>query len=194
MFSSYLLITAKNFRRWQSLAVGILSVGGSSGVLILGPLLQLLIETVGWRGTYRTISVPFFVMACVCGVLFGDPIQDTPKTTPPNYTGNPGDLKILSVEELSKMDPGIANLGYVEYDLENEATQHDRKKERREDSAECDYQKEIQSTSKKGKLWSFLDFSVFTVPSYRIALLSLAVMDFAHFIPQIHLVSITVVL
>ena len=191
MVSSYFLITAKNFRRWQSLAVGIVTIGGSSGVLILGPLLQLLIDTVGWRGAYRIISAPFFVMACVCGALFVDPIQDTSnsKTTPQNYTGNPGDLKILSVEELSKMDPGIANFGYVEYDLENEAIQNDKKNDKQEDSAECDYQNEIENTSKKGKLWSFLDFSVFTVPSYRIALLSLAVMNFAHFIPQIHLVS-----
>ena len=59
MLSSYFLITAKNFRRWQSLAVGIVTVGGSSGLLIMGPLLQLLIDIFGWRGTYRILSIPF---------------------------------------------------------------------------------------------------------------------------------------
>ena len=181
MFSSHLLITAKNFRRWQSLAVGIVSVGGSIGVLIMGPSLQLLIDTVGWRGTYRIISAPFFVIACVCGALFGDPVQDTPKTTPQNCMGNPGDLKILSVEALSTMDTGIVNLGHVEDDL-------DRNKERKKDCSECDNHKEIK-TSLTGKLWTFLDFSVFKVPSYTIAMLSLTVMYFGHYIPQIHLVS-----
>ena len=194
MFTSYLLITAKNFRKWQSLAVGIVAVGGGIGVLVLGPLLQLLIDTVGWRGAYRVISAPFFVMACVCGALFGDPIQDHSEITSQNCKENPGDFKILSVEALSKVDTRIANLGYVEDDLETTATaiHYERRKNSKdwkEDFTERDYQKETSNSSKTGNLWAFLDFSVFKVPSYTIAMISLAVMNFTHFIPQIHLVS-----
>ena len=191
MFSSYFLITAKNFRRSQSLAVGIVSVGGSIGVLIFGPLIQLLIDTVGWRGAYRIISVPFFVMACVCGAIFGDPIQDPSCNTPQNCMENPGDLQILSVEGLSTMDTGIVNLGHVN-DLETTAIDYNggkNNKEAKRDFVGCDYQKEEKDSSTRGKLWTFLDFSVFKVPSYTIAVVSLTIMAFGHYIPQIHLVS-----
>ncbi len=191
MFSSYFLITAKNFRRWQSFAVGIITVGGAIGVLILGPLLQLLIDTVGWRGTYRVISVPFFVMAFVCGAIFGDPIEDPWDSTPQKYTENTSNLKILSVEALSTQDTGIVNFGHEE-DLENTAihyNERENKKEGEMDLVKCEYQKQIKNPSKKWKLWTFLDFSVFKVPSYSIAVISLTVMNFGHFIPQIHLVS-----
>ena len=40
-----------------------------------------------------------------------------------------------------------------------------------------------------GKLSKFLDFSVFAVPSYTVATLSLLLTNFSHFTPQIHLVS-----
>ncbi|KAL9985071.1 hypothetical protein ACROYT_G007432 [Oculina patagonica] len=191
MVSSYFLITAKNFRRWQSLAVGIVSVGGSIGVLIFGPLLQLLIDTVGWRGAYRIISVPFFVMACVCGAVFGDPIQDPCDSTPQKCTENPSDLKVLSVEALSTMDTGIVNLGHVE-DSENTEIRNggvENNKERKEDFAKCGHQKEIKNSRRRRKLGEFLDFSVFKVPSYTIAVISLTVMNFGHYIPQIHLVK-----
>ena len=192
MFSSYFLITAKNFRKWQSLAVGIVAFGGGIGVLIFGPLIQLLIDTVGWRGTYRVISVPFFVMACVCGAIFGDPIQDSWNSTTQNCTKNPGDLQILSVEALSTMDTGIVNLGHVGAlgNTANHCSRGKNNKKRKRDFAECNYQKEIKNSSKTGKLWStVLDFSVFKVPSYIITIISLTMMNFGHFIPQIHLVS-----
>ena len=191
MVSSYFLITAKNCRRWQSLAVGIVTVGGSIGVLIFGPLIQLLIDTVGWRGAYRIISVPFFVMACVCGAIFGDPIQDPSYNKPQNCTESPGDLKILSIEALSTMDTGIVKLDHVK-DLKTTAIDYDGRKnntEGKRDIAECDYQKEEKDSSRRGKLWTFLDFSVFKVPSYTIVLVSLTIMAFGHYIPQIHLVS-----
>lgn len=191
MFSSYFLITAKNFLRWQSFAVGIVSVGGSIGVLVMGPLLQLLIDVVGWRGTYKIISAPFFVMACVCGAIFGDPIQDPSKNTQQNRAEKPGDLKILSVEALSMMDIGIVNLGHVE-DLENTAIRNDEEnhnKKTKRNFSEYDYKKKIKCSGRTGKLRTFLDFSVFKVPSYTIAMISLVVMNFGHYIPQIHLVS-----
>ncbi|KAJ7377373.1 hypothetical protein OS493_029733 [Desmophyllum pertusum] len=213
MFSSYFLVTAKNFRRWQSLAVGIVSVGGSIGVLIMGPLLQHLIDMVGWRGTYRIISVPFFVMAWVCGATFGDPIQDPPKSAPQNCSENPRDLKILSLKTLSTMETGVVNLGHVD-DLENTAIHNNGGKsseERKEDVSECHNRKVIESTneiksldvvaastsedenstgsSNTGKLSKHLDFSVFKVPSYTIVVISLTMMNFGHYIPQIHLVK-----
>lgn len=40
-----------------------------------------------------------------------------------------------------------------------------------------------------GKLNTLLDFSVFKIPCYTVAVLSLCLMKFGHFIPQIHMVS-----
>ena len=191
MFSSYCLITAKNFRRWQYLAVGIVSVGGSIGVLVMGPLLQLLINVFGWRGTYKIISTHFFVITCVCGAIFGDPIVDTFKNPQQNYAEKPGDLKVLSVEELATMDIGVVNFGHAD-GLENTAKRNDKEdhnKETKRNLSEFDYKKEIKCSGRTGKLRTLLDFSVFKVPTYTIATISLAFMSFGHYIPQIHLVS-----
>ena len=201
LFSSYFLITAKNFRRWQSLAVGIVSVGGSIGVLVMGPLLQLLIDVFGWRGTYKMISVPFFVMACACGVIFGDPIQDPSKNTQQNCANKPDDLKTLSVEGLSTMDIGLVNLGHVE-DLGNTAIRKDDENHNRETKrnfSEYHFKNDMEESKcsgRTGKLWTLLDISVFKVPTYTTAMISLVLMNFGHFIPQMHLVgrSVTVII
>ena len=213
MFSSCYLITAKNFRRWQSFAVGIVSVGASIGVLIMGPLLQHFIDMVGWRGTYRIISVPLFVMAWVCGATFGDPIQDPPKSTPQNCSENPGDLEIHSLKTLSTMETGVVSLGHMD-NLKNIAIHNDGGKsseERKGDFSECHYRNQIQRTNEiksldvvaastsedknstgsdnTGKLSKLVDFSVFKVPSYTIVVISFTMMVFGHYIPQMHLVS-----
>ena len=191
MFSSYCLITAKNFRRWQYLAVGIVSVGGSVGVLVMGPLLQLLIDVFGWRGAYKIISTHFFVMTCVCGVIFGDPIENTSKTPQQNCAEKPGDLKVLSVEELATMDIGVVNMRHAD-GLENTAKRNDEEnhnKETNRNLSEFDYKKKTKCSGRTGKLRTLLDFSVFKVPTYTIAMISLALMSFGHYIPQIHLVS-----
>ena len=194
MFSSYFLITAKNFRRWQSLAVGIVSVGGSIGVLVMGPLLQLLIDLFGWRGTYKIISAPFFVMACACGAIFGDPIQEPSKNIQQNCTNKPDDLKTLSVKGLSTMDIGLVNLGHVE-DLGHTAIRKDdenHNKETKRNFSEYPYKsnmKEKKCSGRTAKLRTLLDISVFKVPTYTIAMISLVLMNFGHFIPQMHLVG-----
>lgn len=194
LFSSYFLITAKNFRRWQSLAVGIVSVGGSIGVLVMGPLLQLLIDMFGWRGTYKMISVPFFVMACACGAIFGDPTQDPSKNTRQNCANKPDDLKTLSVEGLSTMDIGLVNLGHVE-DLGNTAIRKDDENHNRETKrnfSEYHFKNDMEENKcpgRTGKLWTLLDISVFKVPTYTTAMISLVLMNFGHFIPQMHLIK-----
>ena len=189
MFSSYFLITAKNFHRWQSLAVGIVSVGSSIGVLVMAPLLQLLIDVFGWRETYKIISAPFFAMAFVCGATFGDPVQDVSRNTQ-NLQKKPGELKMLSVEGPSTMDIDIVNLGHV-YDSENTAKRNDEENHNKETKLRnfSDYKKEIKCSGRTGKLRTLLDFSVFKVPTYTIAMISLVLMNFGHYMPQIHLVS-----
>ena len=160
----------------------------------MGPLLQLLIDLFGWRGTYKMISVPFFVMACVCGTIFGDPIQDPSKNTQQNCAKKPDDLKTLSVKGLSTMDTGLVNLGHVE-DLENTAIRKDDENHNKETKRNfCEYHSKNDMEGNKcsgrpRKLRTLLDISVFKVPTYTIAMISLILMNFGHFIPQMHLVG-----
>ena len=69
IFTASFLITAKNFRKRRSFAVWVVSVGGSIGVLVMGPFLQLLLDMVGWRGTYRIASA-MLCLVCVSGAMF----------------------------------------------------------------------------------------------------------------------------
>lgn len=186
--------------------MGIVSVGGSIGVLIIGPSLQLLIDEYGWRGAYRTISAPFIVMVFICGATFGDPISsDSFKTSSQNCTFNAGELAECA------MEVGRINMNFTE-DSENSAVYRSRtskineqeKRDGIESLPAVAYQKQMLFTAKSRqvvakddtntdkssrKLSKFLDFSVFSVPSYTVATLSLLLMNFSHFTPQIHLVS-----
>ncbi|XP_020603534.1 monocarboxylate transporter 11-like [Orbicella faveolata] len=80
IFMASFLITARNFRKYQSLAVGVVSVGGSIGVLVMGPFLQLSLDTFGWRGTYRITSALLCVVS-LCGAPFGEPVEDQDQNT-----------------------------------------------------------------------------------------------------------------
>lgn len=188
--------------------MGIVSVGGSIGVLIIGPSLQLLIDEYGWRGAYRIISAPFIVMVFICGATFGDPISsDSFKTSSQNCTFNAGELAECA------MKVGRIDMNFME-DSENSAVYRSRtskiNEQENRDGIESlpvvAYQKARQmlftaksrqvvatddpNTDKSsGKLSKFLDFSVFAVPSYTVATLSLLLTNFSHFTPQIHLVS-----
>ena len=144
------------------------------------------------------ISAPFVVMACICGVIFGDPIQDPSKNNQQNCAEKPDDLKTLSIEGLSTMDIGIVNVGQVE-DLENTAIRKDEKihnKEIKGNFSEYHYKKDVNENKclcRTGKLMTLLDISVFKVPTYTIAMISLVLMNFGHYIPQMHLVSRSVI-
>lgn len=173
MLSSYFLITAKNFRRWQSLAVGIVTIGGSSGLLIMGPLLQLLIDSFGWRVTYRIVSIPFFLMAFVSGVAFVEPIQDASETTSHHHLESQSDPEFLYLNEECPDDCLTK-------------TQRTNQMISFEVAANTEGSMVSNSTRKSNTL---LDFSVFKIPSYTFAVLSLCFMNFGHFIPQIHMVS-----
>ena len=202
LFASYFLITAKNFRRWQSFAVGIVSVGGSIGVLIIGPLLRLLIDVFGWRGACRIISAPLIAMSCVCGATFGDPIDsDSIQTTAQNY--------IFDARESARfaMETANVNMNFVE-DFENLSVYKDQTGKINEEGNGADGLESLSAVTNQNAeqisftvksrqvvakdntaLSKFLDFSVFAVPSYTVAVMSLLLMNFGHFIPQIHLVS-----
>ena len=196
LFSSYLLITAKNFCKWRFLAVGIVSVGGSIGVLILGPVLQLLIDNVGWRGTYMMMSIPFFVMAFICGATFSDPIVNFSRAE--ESTISLMEIDTLKKDtEISVIDRHREDVNLkTERDYINEDCYRVEQKLNRTRSLQAvvvkaSYLKDKnnKNPNKTGKLRKLLDLSVFKVPSYTVAMISLLLMNFGHYVPQLYLVS-----
>lgn len=53
---SYGLVVSKWFSRRRGLALGIMMIGLGAGAIIMPPLARMLIETLGWRGTYSIVG------------------------------------------------------------------------------------------------------------------------------------------
>ncbi|KAJ7365583.1 hypothetical protein OS493_005698 [Desmophyllum pertusum] len=71
------LVTAKYFKEKLSVAAGVVSLGTSAGVLYTGPLLQVLLDAVEWRNTFR-IMVAFYVLVCVLSLTFNPNVEQIP--------------------------------------------------------------------------------------------------------------------
>ena len=71
------------------MATGILSCGQAAGVLILGPLLQTMIDAFGWRTTYR-IMAGVVVLLCLSGLTFSPNVQSEYAEIPPAEEENKG--------------------------------------------------------------------------------------------------------
>ena len=207
IFTSSFLITAKNFHKYQSLAVGVVSVGGSVGVLFFGPFLQFLLETVGWRGTYRITSA-LFCLVCVCGASFSEPLDDEDKNPNQKCAVESANLQCPSREKVSEHSAidtrGHSNLAFKD-DQEStgenlrthvtecasrtdlRATNVEKTLNLATSTTEADIQDvKAENKAKKGGL---IDFSVFKVPRFTIAIASLLLMCMGHYTPQLHLVN-----
>ena len=80
IYSSCFLVIAKYFKEKLSVATAIVALGGSFGVLFTGPLLQVLLDSYGWRGTYRII-VASFIVVCILGLTYNPNVQETTLVT-----------------------------------------------------------------------------------------------------------------
>ncbi|XP_078352435.1 monocarboxylate transporter 10-like [Oculina patagonica] len=164
IFMASFLITAKNFRKYQALAVGVVSVGGSVGVLVMGPFLQLWLDTVGWRATYRITSA-LLCLVSVCGASYGEPVEEEDSKT----------TRVGLLQPESSESPSTAaassNIEVVKSVNNN------------------DLKTESFSNWKKKNTGKLMDFSVFKVPSFTIVVISLTLMCLGHYTPQLHLVK-----
>ena len=70
---SYLVI-AQNFKENLSMATGIVALGASVGVLFTGPLLQVLLDSFGWRNTYRVVAA-CFTLVCILSLTYNPKVQ-----------------------------------------------------------------------------------------------------------------------
>ena len=80
IYSSCYLVIAKYFRETLSVATGIVALGAGFGVFFTGPLLQVLLDSYGWRGTYR-IMVASFIVVCILGLTYNPNVQETTLVT-----------------------------------------------------------------------------------------------------------------
>ena len=192
IFTASFLITAKNFRKRRSFAVGVVSVGGSIGVLVMGPFLQLLVDMVGWRGTYRIASA-VLCLVCVSGVTFGDPSEnDQKKEENQDWLVESGKVEYCSTEAVP--EDNVVESVNSDDDSRKQETGNciERRASKDEINYITDYTEDpnetdtAESEKETGKL---LDFSVFEVPSFTILVVSLTLMCLGHYTPQLHLVS-----
>lgn len=198
------LITARNFRRYQSLAVGVVSVGGSIGVLFMGPFLQFLLDMFGWRGTYRIASALLCVVS-LCGAPFGEPVEDQDQNIKPGLLQtekleSTSTEKASSKEDFVKLDSSNADSVSKCADKSNNAKKGiDICAKHRASKTEIFasngeektlisviHKEEVDNEKPIGKL---MDFSVFKMPSYTIVVISLMLMSLGHYTPPLHLVS-----
>ena len=206
------LITARNVRKYQSLAVGVVSVGGSIGVLVMGPFLQLLLDTFGWRGTYRITSALLCVVS-LCGAPFGEPVEDHDQNTKQGLlqaeklestlteavSSNADFLKLVSsnadlrrasvsklVNESNDAKEGIGTCA------KHRAFETEMFAENGVEKAliSVTHSEEVGNEKQIGKL---MDFSIFKIPSYTIVVISLTLMSLGHYTPPLHLVSYQII-
>ena len=83
------LVTAQYFKEKFSMATGIVTLGASVGVLFTGPLLQVLLDSFGWRGTYR-VAAAYYTIVCVLSLTYNPNVQ---KTTEIEFINNNEDIE-----------------------------------------------------------------------------------------------------
>ena len=83
------LVTAQYFKEKFSMATGIVTLGASVGVLFAGPLLQVLLDSFGWRGTYR-VAAAYYTIVCVLSLTYNPNVQ---KTTEIDFINNNEDIE-----------------------------------------------------------------------------------------------------
>lgn len=76
LYNSSYLIVAKYFKKELSLATGIVCTGASLGIIYTGPLVQVLIDSFEWRGTFRIMAATF-VLVCLLSLNFNPNVQET---------------------------------------------------------------------------------------------------------------------
>ena len=75
ILNSCYLVIGQHFQEKLSTATGIVAVGASLGVLFTGPLLQVLLDSFGWRGTLRIMTASF-ALVCIHSLAFNPNVEN----------------------------------------------------------------------------------------------------------------------
>ncbi|XP_020630410.1 monocarboxylate transporter 3-like [Orbicella faveolata] len=74
VLSASLNIISKYFKKRRSMATGIVACGQGGGVLILGPVLQTMINAFGWQTTYQ-IMAGVVLSLCLSGLTYSPNVE-----------------------------------------------------------------------------------------------------------------------
>ena len=66
LFVSSYVVTSQYFDRKRSIATGIIASGSGMGVMAVAPILQALLNSYGWKKTYRITAGIFSVVFVLC--------------------------------------------------------------------------------------------------------------------------------
>ena len=75
VLSASLNIISKYFKKRRSMATGIVACGQGGGVLILGPLLQTMVDAFGWQTTYQ-IMAGVVLSLCLSGLAHSPNVEN----------------------------------------------------------------------------------------------------------------------
>ena len=75
VLSASLNIISKYFKKRRSMATGIVTCGQGGGVLILGPLLQTMVDAFGWQTTYQ-IMAGVVLSLCLSGLTYSPNVEN----------------------------------------------------------------------------------------------------------------------
>jgi len=97
VLSASLNIISKYFKKRRSMATGIVTCGQGGGVLILGPLLQTMIDAFGWQTTYQ-IMAGVVLFLCLSGLTYSPNVENEDADITVNNTVVEEDAKTSSIE------------------------------------------------------------------------------------------------
>ena len=108
LYNSGYLIVAKYFKKKLSLATGIVCMGASLGIIYTGPLVQVLIDSFEWRGTFRIMAATF-LLVCLLSLNFNPNVQETSSEDKENNNNSDDDNSKYDNSKVSgEKDTGIS--------------------------------------------------------------------------------------
>lgn len=90
VYNSHYLVIPQYFKEKLSTATGIVAMGSSLGVVYNGPLLQVLLDSFGWRGTFRIMAATY-TLVCILSLTFNPNVQES--TPVEVFTGNEDEIE-----------------------------------------------------------------------------------------------------
>ena len=107
VFTASMLITAKYFTRWRSLALSLVAGGLGGGVLIYGPGLSAILKVVGWRVAFR-IMAGMMVLVILLSLTYDESSEPTTESR------DASDVKCSGEKETQKQEVELCDNLQVE--------------------------------------------------------------------------------
>ena len=73
IFMACYIVVARNFEKRRSLATGFVASGAALGVLVIAPIKQILLDSIGWRIIYRMMAAAFAGVFFLAAAVFTEP-------------------------------------------------------------------------------------------------------------------------